>query len=105
MEWTAIGNVTDYGQNVTLFCNVSNCCAEGSGWIRWTSENQTLFIDVKTGGTNTGFDRKVLKDGYTLVIQNLTKQDLNVSYSCVYGVTLSERKFLLAENVFTCEYT
>ncbi|CAC5416068.1 unnamed protein product [Mytilus coruscus] len=101
LEWRVIGKVTDYGQNVTLFCNVSNCCPDGSGWVRWTPEQHTLFIDVKTEGPNKHYDGNVLKDGYTLIIQNLTKQDLNVSYSCVYGVTLGERQFLLEEDVFT----
>ncbi|VDI10685.1 Hypothetical predicted protein [Mytilus galloprovincialis] len=101
LEWTVVRKVTDYGQNVTLFCNVSNCCPKYSGWDMWTPKQRTLFIDVKTGRGNKKYDGKVTKDGYTLVIQNLTKQDLNVSYSCLYGVTFGERKLLLEEDVFT----
>lgn len=104
MEWTVIKRATDYGQNVTLFCNVPNCCPKLSGWDRWTPVQRTLFIDVKTGRPNKKYDGKVLKDGYTLIIQNLTTQDLNVSYSCLYGVTLGERKFLQAEDAFVCKY-
>ncbi|CAG2209438.1 unnamed protein product [Mytilus edulis] len=26
LDWMVVGKVTEYGQNVTLFCNVSNCC-------------------------------------------------------------------------------
>lgn len=101
LEWTVVGKVTDYGQNVTLFCHVPNCCPKDAGWDRWTPHQRTLFIDVKTGRSNKKYDGKVEKDGYTLIIQNLTKQDLNVSYSCLYGVTLGERKFLLEEDVFS----
>ncbi|XP_071181256.1 uncharacterized protein [Mytilus edulis] len=101
LEWTVVGKVTDYGQNVTLFCNVPNCCPKDAGWDRWTPHQRTLFIDVKTGRSNKKYDGKVEKDGYTLVIQNLTKNDLNVSYSCLYGVTLGEQKYLLEEDVFT----
>lgn len=101
LEWTVVGKATEYGQSVTLFCNVSNCCPKNAGWDRLTSVQRTLFIDVKTGRPNKKYDGKVLKDGYTLIIQNLTKQDLNVSYSCVYGATIGERKFLLEEDVFT----
>ncbi|VDI41875.1 Hypothetical predicted protein [Mytilus galloprovincialis] len=100
LEWTVVGKVTDYGQNVTLFCNVPHCCPEDSGWDRWTPVQQTLFIDIKTGRPNKKYDGKVMKDGYTLIIQNLTENDLNVSYSCLYGVTFGERKFLLKEDVF-----
>ncbi|CAG2216386.1 unnamed protein product [Mytilus edulis] len=52
LEWTVVGKVTDYGQNVTLFCNVPHCCPEDSGWDRWTPVQQTLFIDIKTGRPN-----------------------------------------------------
>ncbi|CAG2212481.1 unnamed protein product [Mytilus edulis] len=93
LEWIVFKKVTGYGQNVTLFCNVSNCCPKLAGWDRWTPSQRTLYIDVKTGRPNKKYDGKVLKGGYTLVIQNLTKEDLNVSYSCLYGVTLGERKF------------
>ncbi|VDI65629.1 Hypothetical predicted protein, partial [Mytilus galloprovincialis] len=101
LEWLVVGKVTEYGQNVTLFCNVSNCCPKDSGWDMWIPQQRTLFIDVKTGRPNRKYDGKVLKDGYTLIIQNLTEKDLNVSYSCLYGVTYGEIKFLLEEDVFT----
>ncbi|VDI69483.1 Hypothetical predicted protein, partial [Mytilus galloprovincialis] len=84
--------VTDYGQNVTLFCNVPHCCPEESEWDRWTPVQQTLFIDVKTGTPNKKYDGKIMKDGYTLVIQNLTENDLNVSF-LLYGVTLGKENF------------
>ncbi|XP_071141116.1 uncharacterized protein [Mytilus edulis] len=101
LEWTVVEKITEYGQNVTLFCNVSHCCPKYSGWDRWTTVQQTLFIDVKTKTSNKKYDGKVINDGYTLVIKNLTKNDLNVSYSCVYGATIGERKILLEEDVFT----
>ncbi|VDI52543.1 Hypothetical predicted protein [Mytilus galloprovincialis] len=101
LEWTVTGKATYYGQNVTLFCHVPNCCPKDAGWDRWTPVQQTLFIDVKTGRPNKKYDGKPEKDGYTLIIQNLTKDDLNVSYSCLYGVTLGPSKFLLEEDVFT----
>ncbi|XP_076081120.1 uncharacterized protein LOC143052030 [Mytilus galloprovincialis] len=101
LEWLVVGKVTEYGQNVTLFCNVSNCCPKDSGWDMWTPQQRTLFIDVKTGRPNKKYDGKVFRDGYTLIIQNLTEKDLNVSYSCLYGVTYGEQKILLEEDVFT----
>lgn len=104
LEWKVIGKVTDYGQNVSLFCNVSNCCPEYSGWDMWSPEQRTLIIDVKTAQPNKKYDGRKLKDGYTLIIQNITKEDLNVSYSCVYGGTLGEKKVLLEEDVFICKY-
>ncbi|CAC5414037.1 unnamed protein product [Mytilus coruscus] len=100
LEWKVLEKITDYGQNVTLFCNVSNCCPKHAGWDRYTPAQRTIFIDVKTGSPTKKYDGKVLTDGYTLVIQNLTKQDLNVLYSCVYDSTLGDQQYLLEENVF-----
>lgn len=104
LEWTVTEKVTDYGQNVTLFCNISNCCPKFSGWTLWTAVEDvehTLFTDVKTAGPNTKYGGKALANGYTLVIQNITEKDLNKSYACVYDATFGEKKILLEEDVFT----
>ncbi|XP_071123451.1 uncharacterized protein [Mytilus edulis] len=100
LEWTVVKTVTDYGQNVTLFCNVSNCCSQFAGWNKYIPNEKIIFIDVKTWTPSKKYDGKVLKDGYTLVIQNLTDEDLNVSYACVYGSIFGDQQTLLEENVF-----
>ncbi|XP_052085376.1 uncharacterized protein LOC127723013 [Mytilus californianus] len=99
-DWRIVGKVTDYGQNVTLFCNVPNCYPKNSGWYRWTSKHDKLLINIKSGFLYNKYDGKVLKDGFTLVIQNLTTNDLNVWYSCVYESIIGERKYLQEEDVF-----
>ncbi|XP_063400197.1 obscurin-like [Mytilus trossulus] len=100
LEWKVIKTITDYGQNVTLFCNVSNCCPQFAGWNKYTPNETIILIDVKTWTPSKKYDGKVLKDGYTLVIQNLTNEDLNVSYACVYGSIFGDQRTLLEENVF-----
>lgn len=107
LEWTVTGKVTDYGQNATLFCNISNCCPKYSGWSMWTAvedAERTLFTDVNTASPNKKYDGKAFTNGYTLVIQNLTENDLNLSYACVYGAKFGEKKILLEEDVFTGKY-
>ncbi|XP_076083119.1 uncharacterized protein LOC143054107 [Mytilus galloprovincialis] len=99
-DWRIVGKVTDYGQNVTLFCNVPNCCPENSGWYKWTSKHDKLLIDIKSGYLSHKYGGKVSKDGFTLVIQNLTINDLNVWYSCIYASRMSARKYLQEEDVF-----
>ncbi|CAG2225824.1 unnamed protein product [Mytilus edulis] len=99
-DWRIVGKVTDYGQNVTLFCNVPNCCPETSGWYKWTSKHDKLLIDIKSGYLSHKYGGKVSKDGFTLVIQNLTTNDLNVWYSCIYNSRIGERKYLQEEDVF-----
>ncbi|XP_076116608.1 uncharacterized protein LOC143084077 [Mytilus galloprovincialis] len=100
LEWKVLKKITEYGQNVTLVCNVSNCCPKTTGWDKYTPQQRTIIIDLKTWRPTTKYDGHILTDGYTLVIQNLTKQDLNISYSCVYGSSLGDKKYLLEENVF-----
>ncbi|VDI83003.1 Hypothetical predicted protein [Mytilus galloprovincialis] len=99
-DWRIVGKVTDYGQNVSLFCNVPNCCPKNSGWYKWTSKHDKLLIDIKSGYLSKKYGGKLLKDGFTLVIQNLTSNDLNVWYSCIYNSTIGERKYLQEEDVF-----
>lgn len=104
MEWTVLEKATGYGQNVTLFCKVPKCCPEYSGWDMWTPVQRTLFIDVKTARANKKYAGNVYKDGYTLVIQNLNTNDINVSYSCLYGITFGEQKILRKEDAFKSKY-
>ncbi|XP_076115890.1 uncharacterized protein LOC143083525 [Mytilus galloprovincialis] len=100
LEWKVLKKITEYGQNVTLVCNVSNCCPKSAGWDKYTPQQRTIIIDVKTWRPNKKYDGYVLTDGYTLVIRNLTKQDLNIAYSCVYDFSLGDQQYLLEENVF-----
>lgn len=88
---------------MTLVCNVSNCCPKSAGWDKYTPQQRTIIIDVKTWRPTKKYDGNILTDGYTLVIRNLTEQDLNISYSCVYGSSLGDKKYLLEENVFDCK--
>jgi hypothetical protein len=37
--------VTDYRQNLTLFCPVGNCCSEPPGWFVGP---KTIILDVRT---------------------------------------------------------
>jgi hypothetical protein len=40
------------------------------------------------------------KDGFGVVIRNLSEADLNVTYHCVYGLDQSTPKYLLNDDVF-----
>lgn len=88
---------------MTLFCKVPNCCLESAGWDKYTPVQDTIVIDIKTWRPTEKYDAKVLTDGYTLVIRNLTKHDFNVSYACVYGSSIGNQTYLLEENVFDCK--
>ncbi|CAG2211184.1 unnamed protein product [Mytilus edulis] len=103
VEWIVEnGGVTDYGQNLTLFCKVDNCCIKDSGWVQWNYDSidfRTLIIDV-TGFRNEKFSGKKRQDGFTLVISSLNETDLNRNYSCTYGGKTGAKKLLLKEEAF-----
>lgn len=98
----------NYGEEVSLFCQVENCCQKSAGWGKWTQDNKftTIFIDVKIvrKEENSKYYGEINKKGFILVIRNITRDDLNIDYSCTYGFQVSTKKKLLEIDVFTGEY-
>lgn len=104
LKWKIEKKALQYGSDLRLYCHVENCCTKSAGWGKWTPDDQfqTIFIDVKRlreeknlkygGGTDA--------TGFFLIINNVTKEDLNVSYSCTYGFLVSKKKMLLDKNAF-----
>jgi hypothetical protein len=45
LQWVVKEKVNAYGQNLTLFCPVDNCCSEPAGW---SVGSKTIIIDVRT---------------------------------------------------------
>lgn len=108
MLWTVDQKITQYGENLTLLCHVPNCCPKYAGWhsVDGDGIHHTLVIDIKSHKTaaSSKYDGEVKSNGYTLIIRNLTKQDLNVSYACVYGSTIGSPLILSETDLFkgTC---
>ena len=99
LQWVVKEKVTDYGQNLTLFCPVENCCSENAGW---SVGLKTIIIDVKTfsNDPNMKYNGTYNTDGFGVVIRNLSEGDLNVTYHCIYGFDESTPKYLLHGDVF-----
>lgn len=96
--------VTKYGEDLSLSCQVENCCPESAGWGKWTPKNElvTIFIDVKDLNVDniSKYDGAIVNTGFSLVIRNLTRDDLNLTYSCTYGFLVSKKKMLLKTDAF-----
>lgn len=94
--------MTDYGENLILLCSVSNCCLKDAGWYSWTPTKRTTFKDVKTASISDPpkYSGYVRTGGFILIINNLTQADLNVSYSCDYGLQLGDTLVLRKDDVF-----
>ena len=103
---TVNGGISEYGQELTLFCRVENCCNKSTGWVKLEPELNTIFIDSrKITPTNTSkYGSSITPDGFTLVIRNLTTDDLNKKYSCSHGFQRSLEIFISEENIFKSRY-
>ena len=99
LQWVVKEKVTAYGQNLTLFCPVDNCCSEPAGW---SVGSKTIIIDVRTFSNDPKVKYHGIydKDGHGVVIHSLSEADLNVTYRCIYEFELSIPKYLLHGDVF-----
>lgn len=106
--WKVEKKILQYGEDLSLSCQVDSCCPETAGWGKWTFKNEltTIFIDVKNLDANdkSKYAGGTDMNGFSLVIRNLSKEDLNIAYSCTYGFLISQKKFLLETDAFNCEY-
>lgn len=110
LVWTVDQKISGYGETVILLCHVPNCCPQYAGWDLFDGDGirHTLLTDVKSHSNTADakYDGEVKSNGYTLTIRNLTKQDVNVSYACIYGTTNGDPLILLEKDVFegTCRF-
>lgn len=103
LEWRVDQKVSSYGHPLTLFCNVGTCCAFHFRWSKWKSESQ-LSPQYISGDEDDKYNEKRNKRGFFLTIRNLTEDDLNKEYACVYNNRLGKRKHLLKSDAFYSEY-
>lgn len=89
---------------MTLFCIVDNCCVKLAGWIKFVPNYKTIYLDVRDSTESTSTKDKYAAStnstGFSLVIKNLQKEDLNIKYACAYGFEKSQEKLLLQSDVF-----
>ncbi|CAC5383960.1 unnamed protein product [Mytilus coruscus] len=104
LSWKAENKVLQYGDDLSLFCPVDNCCLESAGWGKWTSKDEltTIFIDVKDLDSNdtSKYAGGTYSNGFSLLIRNFSREDLNIAYSCTYGFQVSQKKILLWTDAF-----
>lgn len=95
--------MSKYGEELTLLCVVGGCCSKQAGWVKWSPQFSTIFIDVKDLEVpqSSKYDGQVHRDGFTLVIRQFQKTDLDIPYACSYGYDVSTKKVLINESAFT----
>jgi hypothetical protein len=83
LQWIVKEKVTDYGQNLTLFCPVGNCCSEPPGWFVGP---KTIILDVIkfSNHPKVKYHGTYDTDGFGVVIRNLSEE----CYICVFILLL-----------------
>ena len=99
LHWVVTEKVSSYGQSLTLFCSVDNCCNKTAGW---RNESMTIFIDIKKypDDPNLKYGRTYNESGFGLIIRNLSETDVNKTYKCTYGFNIGNQFLLQEDDVF-----
>ncbi|XP_071147173.1 uncharacterized protein [Mytilus edulis] len=103
IDWTVDQKVFTYGRNVTLFCNIGNCCFYRAGWNKGSSKELIpIFIDVTNlkDDSNDKYGGKTNKSGFFLTIRDFQEVDLNTEYSCSYEFNVSKWKIMQKNDAF-----
>ncbi|VDI61512.1 Hypothetical predicted protein [Mytilus galloprovincialis] len=106
--WRVNEKVSGYGDNLTLFCLIDDCCTKAAGWIKFDPVYKTIYLDVRNSKNNTSKDKyaaTISNTGFSLVIKNIQKEDINIKYSCLYGFEKSRKKILSQSDAFRGKYS
>ncbi|CAC5417603.1 CDC40 [Mytilus coruscus] len=102
-DWIVNEKVSGYGDNLTLFCLIDDCCTKEAGWVKFGPYYETIFLDVRNSKNYTSTDKYAAttnSTGFSLVIKNIQREDINIEYSCVHGFDKSRKKVLLHTDAF-----
>ncbi|VDH93527.1 Hypothetical predicted protein, partial [Mytilus galloprovincialis] len=102
-DWIVNEKVSSYGDHLTLFCVIDDCCTKAAGWIKFVPDYKTIYLDVRDSKNYTSkekYDATTNSTGFSLVIKKIQKEDINIKYSCLYGFVRSREKYLLQSDAF-----
>lgn len=107
VKWSVQQKVNSYGQNLKLFCKVDNCCVANMT-KRWFGgpEQKPLWLSSNKDSVEKSENAKYIftieKNGFGLVIKNVTVEDMNVTYKCYYNFE-EDSEMLYSYNAFSDE--
>ncbi|XP_071157582.1 uncharacterized protein [Mytilus edulis] len=107
VKWSVQQKVNSYGQNLKLFCKVDNCCVANMT-KRWFGgpKQKPLWLSSSKDSTEKSENAKYIftieKNGFGLVIKNVTVEDMNVTYKCSYNFE-EDSEMLYSYNAFSDE--
>ncbi|CAG2196827.1 CD29 [Mytilus edulis] len=105
--WTVNERVSGYGDNLTLFCLIDDCCTEAGGWIKFDPDYETIYLDVRNSKNNTSKDKYASTTnttGFTdkrFFASQMLSRTLTMAYMKVDVETFPAHLILLGKNCST----
>ncbi|CAC5397907.1 NAIP [Mytilus coruscus] len=103
VEWKVEKKISRYGEDLRLFCIADNYAFDGVEIKRWEGGPKQKMLTLNGAPDQEDvmkYDMSMREDGFDLVIKNVTKVDLNVTYGCTYGFKSSGKVILKIEDAF-----
>ncbi|CAG2207111.1 BIRC2_3 [Mytilus edulis] len=97
--WEVEKQISEYGEDLELICIADNYNMSSQTSKRWY-QGQTLLTFNDASEDNTKYNASLYSNGFKLIIKNLTKNDVNITYMCSDGFDKSENLPLRIEDVF-----
>lgn len=97
--WEVQKQISEYGEDLELNCIADNYNKSSDTSKRWY-QGQTLLTFNDGSEDNTKYNASLYSNGFKLIIKNLTKNDVNITYMCSDGFDKSENLPLQIEDVF-----
>ncbi|VDI69283.1 Hypothetical predicted protein [Mytilus galloprovincialis] len=97
--WEVQKPISEYGEDLELNCIADNYNMSSQSSKRWY-QGQTLLTFNDGSEDNTKYNASLYSNGFKLMIKNLTKNDVNITYMCSDGFDKSENLPLRIEDVF-----
>lgn len=85
--WELSSHPAVFGTDVILLCNasgVAGCCT--TELRRWNGGPDQVLLSVNEKSFYPKYTSTTEPDGFNLVIHNFTERDINVIYTCSYGL-------------------
>ncbi|XP_063442464.1 uncharacterized protein LOC134722767 [Mytilus trossulus] len=101
VEWEVEKTISEYGQDLELFCTADDYELSSQKSKRWYKGSKQKLLTFNDGSENiTKYKASIESNGFRLLIKNLTKNDVNITYMCSYSFSKSENLLLLVKDVF-----
>ncbi|XP_076111997.1 uncharacterized protein LOC143080157 [Mytilus galloprovincialis] len=103
VEWKIEKKISAYGEDLKLLCIADNYSIDGMKIKMWEGGPKQKMLALNGAPDQEDvmkYKMSMRQDGFDLVINDVSKPDLNVTYQCAYGFKKSGKVILKIEDAF-----